>query len=355
MKQLEKLINICLDKNLNFSVFSLPSSSSFEIIIEHHLSCSHTKTGFIFHPYEVSSKYPEIFISADYRISSGLITDEFISTICDLSTNEKHHSSDNIVAINKTDYVSKLDSAIKDISYKNLDKFIYSRIKTVENIEGLDLSNYLFRLNEMYSSAFIYLVNHSKTGTWIGATPETLVDWNQGKLSTMSLAGTQSIKNKKPVWSDKETEEQAYVTNYIQDIFIQQNISYLSGDTTTIKAGSVYHLKTEITSKSNVDFTQAYQFVKSLHPTPAICGVPLKDAKEMITNIENHDRAYYTGYLGFIEPEKKLQLFVNLRCMQVLSNSLALYLGGGITAKSVAKKEWDETNFKAQTLLNCLP
>ena len=77
-------------------------------------------------------------------------------------------------------------------------------------------------------------------------------------------------------------------------------------------------------------------------------------AKAKIKDIEKYERAYYTGYLGLVTPEKEISLFVNLRCMQVFKNEIALYLGGGITKDSNAEKEWAETNFKAETLLKGL-
>jgi isochorismate synthase len=40
--------------------------------------------------------------------------------------------------------------------------------------------------------------------------------------------------------------------------------------------------------------------------------------------------------------------------MRVLSKSIALYLGGGITAESEVQKEWEETQQKAKTLLSAL-
>jgi isochorismate synthase len=101
-----------------------------------------------------------------------------------------------------------------------------------------------------------------------------------------------------------------------------------------------------------VSFEQAENLTKAFHPTPAVCGVPLQKAKEVIAELEPHKRSYYTGYLGIVSPNKELNLFVNLRCLQVLPNRLALYLGGGITANSNAEKEWAETNFKAETLLS---
>ncbi len=352
---LENLLNICLKKNLNFAVFSYPNSATFEVIIAHHLSCSNTTTGFVFHPFEVSNSNPEIFIAADYRISQNLINEDFIHTISLLESLEKEPSIDENLAISKENYISDLQNGISQLQTSSLDKFIYSRVKTIENTDNLDLTKYLLLLNEKHIGAFVSMINHENTGVWLGATPETLLSWKKSTVSTMSLAGTQPILDENPIWSKKEIEEQAYVTKYIKSTFDDSHISSKIGEPKTVKAGPVYHIKTTIESQNILDYSEAFNLAKKLHPTPAICGVPVLEAKKMIATIENHDRKYYSGYLGFIAPEKELQLFVNLRCMQIFSNSLALYLGGGITAKSSAEKEWEETNFKAQTLVDALP
>ena len=43
---------------------------------------------------------------------------------------------------------------------------------------------------------------------------------------------------------------------------------------------------------------------------------------------------------------------MNLRCAQIADNKAFLFVGGGITKDSDSEKEWEETNHKAQTLLN---
>jgi len=349
--KLKQLLDICLQKNLNFVAYSIPNSSQFEVIIEHHLLCSNVKSGFIFHPFEVSLSNPKILIHADFRVNSNVVDDDFILEITKLPAIPKKSNSSTINAISKQDYLMQLRTGIKKLKAKELDKFIFSRIKTVENTKGLDLSNYIIRVNKKHKSAFVYLLNHEKAGTWLGVSPETLLQWKGAGIKTMALAGTQPNTEISPKWSAKEIEEQAYVTRYIENAFDSTNIKYKIGEVKTVEAGPVFHLQTQIESTQNVSFSQAENLTKDLHPTPAICGVPLNKSKEIIQQIENHDRAYYTGYLGLVTPQKELNLFVNLRCMQVLPNRLALYLGGGITANSVAEKEWDETNFKAMTLL----
>jgi isochorismate synthase len=79
-----------------------------------------------------------------------------------------------------------------------------------------------------------------------------------------------------------------------------------------------------------------------------------ENALEFIQKKEKHDREYYAGYLGPVGFTDMLNLYVNLRCLKVYSNCVALYIGGGITLDSVPEEEWQETEIKAETLLSVI-
>ena len=48
------------------------------------------------------------------------------------------------------------------------------------------------------------------------------------------------------------------------------------------------------------------------------------------------------------------ELFVNLRCMQLVKDQALIYVGGGITAGSDPENEWDETVLKSKTMSSIL-
>jgi isochorismate synthase len=75
---------------------------------------------------------------------------------------------------------------------------------------------------------------------------------------------------------------------------------------------------------------------------------------DFIRSTEKHDRGYYTGFLGPVGLGDLIQLYVNLRCLQVFDDRLVLYIGGGITHDSIPEEEWEETEIKAETLLSVL-
>ncbi|RYD83434.1 MAG: hypothetical protein EOP53_00895 [Sphingobacteriales bacterium] len=82
--------------------------------------------------------------------------------------------------------------------------------------------------------------------------------------------------------------------------------------------------------------------------------MPLKEAKNFIAENENYDRGLYTGFLGPVDEQDNMQLYVNLRCMQFTQNEAVLYAGAGIVKGSDPEKEWQETQQKMRTLLDVM-
>ena len=122
----------------------------------------------------------------------------------------------------------------------------------------------------------------------------------------------------------------------------------------TIKAGNVLHLLTKIYGALKLDKYNLKNFINALHPTPAICGIPRKKAKQFILDSEGYNREFYTGFLGELNSEERSELYVNLRCMQLKQNNAIIYVGGGITKDSIPEKEWIETVNKTNTIKKVL-
>ena len=248
----------------------------------------------------------------------------------------------------KEEYLQKLTTFRDEFESKGITKAIYSRI--IQKTFNKNPVALFEKLCADYPNAFVYLISSKLFGTWIGATPETLLSFEENQFATMSLAGTK--KDKSISWTDKEREEQQLVTDFIKDELTALSVSDLKiSSTFTTFTGSVYHLKTDISFKSGLN--QWTNIANALHPTPAVCGIPTKKAYAHILASENHNRDFYAGIIGFKEQEQ-LSTFVNLRCMQVHQNKVSLYVGGGITSKSEPEAEYEETENKAQTLLKVI-
>lgn len=151
----------------------------------------------------------------------------------------------------------------------------------------------------------------------------------------------------------KGKKEQEFVTEYIKKQIEDKVTSLQISESKTHKAGNIVHLKTDISGTINAS-VEPLDFVKALHPTSAICGMPLQSARDFILKNEGYDRKFYSGYLGEWNGKKNSDLFVNLRCCEILSNSVSVYVGCGITKESNPEKEFIETYNKSKTIISIL-
>jgi len=231
-----------------------------------------------------------------------------------------------------------------------IQKAVLSRLIVTECLKSpIVLFNTLSRA---YSHSFNYLFHIAGIGTWLGATPELLAAFFNNCVSTVALAGTKSI-NHKIDWTQKEFHEQKVVTDYVVQILDECGCEeILCEGPVTVTAGPVEHLKTSISARLN-ERSVWKNVVQNLHPTPATCGLPLRESQKFIKFNEGHDRRFYTGFIGLIGATEQT-FYVNLRCMEIFKNEACLYVGGGITKQSQAEHEWNETQRKAETLLHVL-
>jgi len=353
-------------KNLPFVVYKKPNEVIVKAIFQENSDVHYIKdfseTGFVFAPFDSNQSSillpKNVLMKAEYRPKKILAGKVGISTANEVSEKEIH--------------LNLVKKGIAKIRQGKFKKAVLSRkMETTYKASPIDV---FCKLLDTYANAFCYLWHHPKVGTWLGATPEILLKTENQRFTTMSLAGTHKyVANKIPEWGNKELEEQQLVTDYISNV-LQGSVSNLDvDDRESIRAGDLWHLRTKL--KGSIEKESLAKIIKALHPTPAVCGLPMKIAKDFILANENYDREYYTGFLGELNfksnkartsnsrnQENKAYrsikntttLFVNLRCMQLKASNAHIYMGGGVTKDSDPEKEWLETVAKSKTMLNVL-
>ncbi len=258
------------------------------------------------------------------------------------------------VSTDFSEYSKQFRGLMKQLKSGRLQKAVLSRVIKTQLGSTLSATALFEKLEKKYPSAFVYLFFDGSGSLWLGATPELLLNTDRKTGRTVALAGTQHIGTLNPDilnWGDKERSEQQFVVEYIKDRLSIAGIKDISiGEARTIAAGKIAHLQTDFSFKLG-DGTEPLDLALMLHPTPAVCGMPAQEAFDTIISTEKHDREYYTGFLGPIQNNGQTHLFVNLRCMKIVGTTAVIYVGGGLTAGSELKKEWEETQLKAQTLL----
>ena len=184
----------------------------------------------------------------------------------------------------------------------------------------------------------------------MGGTPEILLSGEKGDWQTVALAGTQSLRDGKlpKSWDHKNWREQQLVASYIRRQLSTLGITPEEKGPYSARAGEVSHLKSDFFfSLPNPE--KLGDVLQLLHPTPAVCGLPKEEAYHFIIENEVYDRSYYSGFIGWLDPKGKSDLYVNLRCMNILPQTFTLYAGGGLLAASQLEDEWQETEDKLDT------
>lgn len=360
--KLKHISELLLQKGVAFVNYSLPGSSENSLIIsfspQKHISLDFLRTiiqsGFVIAPFNANAHSPIWFMDAAEIIdeNSNMIS---IENKLNSLPDAVEPSEKKINPTSKEEYEKAFLTFKNHLDSAKLDKIILSRIVCVENNKVSPFDFYQ-QLLQNYPNAFTYLMQLPSGEIWIGASPELLFKQDETGISTMALAGTQSLNNRKLDeirWESKEIQEQAFVKEYILEIFESNLGKVKSSETYTSQAGNLAHLRTDISVNQYIERSTCVNIIEKLHPTPAVCGIPMKESKHLILETESHDREYYTGFLGLVDTNS-LSLFVNLRCMQFNNHQFALYVGGGITRNSEMEKEWAETQAKANTLLSVI-
>ena len=310
------------------------------------------EAGFVFAPFRITEKSPVILLKPSIYLEDFSAGDHIdfssLKPFSMVTPNEGHCTTRS-----KEEYIQTIVETVAAIGEGYLSKVIISRQIPVKRTSQ-SLGSTFFHLHDQTPNAFTYLVNLPAAGIWMGATPEVLIKSEGGYFETVSLAGTQVRKydSEDYYWNTKDIEEQAFVSRYMLELFYSFGIhKYRTTGPETLESGKVAHLKTSFFFPAEKIESCLGNFVAELHPTPAVCGLPKNLADEYIREKEKHDRKYYTGYLGPWKLNQQVNLFVNLRCMEITNDEFILYAGGGITSKSIPEREWEETNQKATTLL----
>ncbi len=271
----------------------------------------------------------------------------------------------------RADFEYWVQASIEQIKQGHFQKVVLSRTDEAFLDPNFSMMASFEALCAEYPNAFVCAIYEPQSRqVWLCATPEILVSQDaQGIFKTISLAGTQSailpdghvISSQDARWSQKEIEEQAFVSRYIIECFKKIRLrEYIENGPKTIKAGNLLHLKTEylVDTKALGFPTLPGVMLELLHPTSAVCGTPKEAAIAWISQAEKHDRGFYSGYLGPVNLANEIDLFVNLRTVKIQKNAdgyAATYFAGcGITEDSDPEKEWMETEMKCQTLQRVL-
>lgn len=368
------LIDSFTRQGVCFALYRLPWTDEPILVMQEegeptflsNLEALNQKKGFLLAPFQLTEARPAVLIQPDivahdwenikqalqewsyrhkeYTVGSPALQPEKTAPVTQPSEKEE-----------KERYTETFSRFILPLKEKQFRKLVLSRSTThALPPQFSPLATFIQACNS-YPRMMISLCHTPSTGTWIGSTPEIILSGHEKEWHTVALAGTMPMQGETmpTEWSKKNQEEQAFVGEYIRKTVKKFGTKLTEKGPYTARAGQLVHLKTDFHFCLK-DTDHLGHILQELHPTPAVCGLPKEEAYRFILQTEPHDRLFYSGIIGWIDPEGDTTLYVNLRCMHLEGNTATLYAGGGILPDSTADSEWEETQQKMNTMRNIL-
>ncbi|QHA00902.1 isochorismate synthase [Dehalobacter restrictus] len=245
----------------------------------------------------------------------------------------------------------------QEISLKNVDKVVISREVKISCTTTVHIESVLKSLREKNPDSFVFA--YAKGGrTFLGATPEILVQKADDEIISYALAGTiprnaidEGTQMEILLNDPKNLHEHRIVRDTIADVMKKYCAEVWIDETRILTLKNLYHLKTRLGAKDRSLLTA---WVTRLHPTPALGGNPVGPALDIIAREEKHERGMYAAPLGIMDQNGNGIFVAGIRSALIQDNMVYAYTGCGIVEGSDCLEEYIETNDKLRTILEGL-
>lgn len=262
-------------------------------------------------------------------------------------------------------FMARVRAAERACGQGRLQKVVLARAVTYGLPAGaaFDHARTVAALRAANPTAVVFAVGDGHGRLFAGATPEVLLRANGAELRTHALAGSCAGSPDAPglrrqvaalLASDKDRREHALV--------VQRMVATLQPFCSSVVPGVVpetrtlphlVHLDTPI--RARLQPGQSWrQVVEALHPTPAICGEPRREALAWLRAHESLKRGGFAGHVGWIDGAGRGACAVAIRSVLLRGRLATVYAGAGIVAGSEAEAEWHETELKLRTATEAL-
>ncbi|MFQ5991393.1 MAG: anthranilate synthase component I family protein [Nitrospiraceae bacterium] len=199
----------------------------------------------------------------------------------------------------------------------------------------------------------------------VGCSPERLVRLSDRRVDTRPIAGTRPrghnlaedrrlaeelLTNTKEraehlMLVDLERNDLGRVCRYgtvlVDEFMVLERYSHVS------------HIVTNVTGELQKQ-ADGFDLIRAVFPGGTITGVPKIRCMEIIEDLEPVRRGPYTGSLGYLCWSGDLDLNIIIRTLVLNGRRISLQVGAGIVADSDPRREYEETLFKAEALIQAL-
>ena len=259
-------------------------------------------------------------------------------------------------------WISQINEVLKSIESGSIEKVVLAQsIQATLKLPCVPI-NIFQTLCDQNPGCCNFLFEQLDGTSIFGATPELLVSYNDKSIRTEVLAGSSSrgktliddnVLSQKLMSSSKDQHEHSLVVQTLKSKMESFTKSLNIAPQKIKKLTTVQHLWTEMSAYSDHD-EHILSIAESLHPTPAISGIPSTEAQKLIRSTEPFNRGWYGGLIGWFDTKGNGEFSVAIRSAISDKNKVTLYAGAGVVLNSNPQDEWDEIQLKFQSILNSL-
>lgn len=243
------------------------------------------------------------------------------------------------------------------MDYKSYEKAFNYVVKN-QNLGYSYLLNLTFPTKITLNCTLKDVFSHSKAkyklyykDQFVVFSPEIFVQIENNIISSNPMKGTidASLPNAEERIKNNEKERAEHAT--IVDL-IRNDLSYVAENVKVDRYRYIEKLRTnnkdllQVSSKISGSLQSKYKnrlgdIYEKLLPAGSISGAPKAKTVELIKNAEKYTRGYYTGVFGIFDG-RKVDSCVMIRYIENSDGNYYYKSGGGITAQSNAKDEYNE-------------
>lgn len=263
----------------------------------------------------------------------------------------------------QNNFRSSVHCALQAIHQQRLKKLVLAHCIDVVSPLPFEWIRSLHNLRQIHPDCTVFSIGNGRGKSFIGASPERLLQVHNHSLETDALAGS-APRGKttaedadlahRLLSSPKERHEHQVVVDFIGDRLTQLGITpQFPPAPALLQLSNIQHLHTPIKTTLSTAL-HPLEILEKLHPTPAVSGLPQAIAREEIQRYEPFGRSLYAAPLGWVDLQNNAEFIVGIRSALLDGHHARLYAGAGIVAGSDPEREFAEVRLKLQALLRAL-